>query len=313
MSREHLKIDPEFRDKIPPLTEAEFEQLRENILADGEVYEPIVVWDGTIIDGHNRWRIICENWELLKDKYRVKQMDFADKWAAAEWMYKKQLGRRNLTEQQRELLIGKMYQARKKSVGEHKGNQYTETELVQNEPIPKPKSTAEAIARELGIGVTTVKRSEQFAKGVDAIKEAAPAAADKILKGEVIVTKELIRSVPKMEPEAVKQLAEDIAKGEPVKQKKPQEKKPEPISDKKLEITLKEIIADMYDQTKYPEFTLECLLEDITANGMEYVSVLRNTLIDRSTLLTPENKPSVVDAINGIITEIQKLKELIET
>ena len=29
-----LKIDPEFRDKIPALTEAEFEQLKENILSD---------------------------------------------------------------------------------------------------------------------------------------------------------------------------------------------------------------------------------------------------------------------------------------
>lgn len=313
MSREHLKIDPEFRDKIPPLTEAEFEQLRENILADGEVYEPIVVWDGTIIDGHNRWRIICENWELLKDKYRVRQMDFADKWAAIEWMYKKQLGRRNLTEQQRELLVGKMYQARKKSNGGDRRSK--DFSVVQNEPLKdKPKSTAEAIARELGIGVTTVKRSEQFAKGVDAIKEAAPAAADKILKGEVIVTKELIRSVPKMEPEAVKQLAEDIANGEPIKPKKTQEKKPEPVvGDKSGEITIKEIVADMYDPSTRPEFTLEFLLEDITANGMEYVSVLRNTLIDRSTLLTPENKPSVVGAINSIITEIQKLKELIET
>lgn len=37
-----LKIDPEFRDKIPPLTDAEFEQLKENILSDGEVYEPKV-------------------------------------------------------------------------------------------------------------------------------------------------------------------------------------------------------------------------------------------------------------------------------
>lgn len=36
-----LKIDPEFRDKIPPLTEDEFKQLEENILEDGEVYEPI--------------------------------------------------------------------------------------------------------------------------------------------------------------------------------------------------------------------------------------------------------------------------------
>ena len=48
-----LRIDPEFRDKIPPLTDAEFEQLRENILNDGEVYEPIAVWNGTIVDGHN--------------------------------------------------------------------------------------------------------------------------------------------------------------------------------------------------------------------------------------------------------------------
>ena len=64
-----LKIDPEFRDKIPALTEAEFEQLKENILSDGEVYEPIVTWNDTIVDGHNRWRIICENWEMLKDKF----------------------------------------------------------------------------------------------------------------------------------------------------------------------------------------------------------------------------------------------------
>ena len=51
-----LKIDPEFRDKIPPLTEAEFKQLEENIVADGEVREPIVAWNGTIIDGHTRCR-----------------------------------------------------------------------------------------------------------------------------------------------------------------------------------------------------------------------------------------------------------------
>lgn len=44
----NLRIDPEFRDKIPPLTDAEFEQLQENILNDGEVYEPIAVWNGTI-------------------------------------------------------------------------------------------------------------------------------------------------------------------------------------------------------------------------------------------------------------------------
>ena len=43
-----LIIDPEFRDKIPPLTEDEFIQLEENILSDGAVVSPLIVWDGVI-------------------------------------------------------------------------------------------------------------------------------------------------------------------------------------------------------------------------------------------------------------------------
>ena len=85
-----VKIDPEFQETIPPLTDAEFEQLQDNILADGEVYEPITVWNNIIIDGHNRWKIICDHWDLLKDKFRVREMDFSDKWAAFDWMYRKQ-------------------------------------------------------------------------------------------------------------------------------------------------------------------------------------------------------------------------------
>ena len=37
-----LKIDPEFVDKIPPLTAEEFQQLENNILADGLVINPII-------------------------------------------------------------------------------------------------------------------------------------------------------------------------------------------------------------------------------------------------------------------------------
>ena len=52
-----LKIDPEFEQKIPPLTDEEFALLEENILSDGEIRDPLVVWNGYILDGHNRFRI----------------------------------------------------------------------------------------------------------------------------------------------------------------------------------------------------------------------------------------------------------------
>lgn len=74
-----LTIDPEFRDKIPPLSEDEFSKLEQNILEDGEVREPLVVWHNTIIDGHHRYKIVQKHPEI---PFKVKQMDFPDKWAA---------------------------------------------------------------------------------------------------------------------------------------------------------------------------------------------------------------------------------------
>ena len=167
-----LKIDPEFQSKIPPLTAEEFDQLKENILEAGEVYKPIITWNGIIVDGHHRWKIIQENPGLI---WKTKEIDFPDKWAAFDWMYKEQLGRRNLTEQQRSYMIGKMYEARKKSEGGQGANQYRNMQLGQNGPVAK-KRTSESIAEELGIGENTVRRAEKFAKGVDVIREVSPCA-----------------------------------------------------------------------------------------------------------------------------------------
>ena len=109
-----LKVDPEFQNKIPPLTDEEFRQLEENILDAGEVYEAITVWNDTIIDGHNRYKVVLMHPGL---RWRVREMRFEDKWEAFDWMYKNQLGRRNLTDEQRHYLLGKMYEARKHAVG----------------------------------------------------------------------------------------------------------------------------------------------------------------------------------------------------
>ena len=65
---ELLRIDPEFESKIPPLTEEEYQLLEENILQDGVVLNPLIVWNGCIVDGHNRFRIIQAHPEI---KYTV--------------------------------------------------------------------------------------------------------------------------------------------------------------------------------------------------------------------------------------------------
>ncbi len=53
MDLEDLKIDPEFEAAIPPLTEDEFDLLKQNILSEGRLLSPLIIWNGTIVDGHN--------------------------------------------------------------------------------------------------------------------------------------------------------------------------------------------------------------------------------------------------------------------
>ena len=49
-----LQIDPHFKNLIRPLQRKEYLQLEQNILADG-CRDPLIVWNGVIVDGHNRY------------------------------------------------------------------------------------------------------------------------------------------------------------------------------------------------------------------------------------------------------------------
>ena len=60
----NLKIDPEFQSQIPPLTDDEFKQLEENILKEGKLRSPLIVWNNTLVDGHNRYAILQKHPEI---------------------------------------------------------------------------------------------------------------------------------------------------------------------------------------------------------------------------------------------------------
>ena len=122
-----LTIDPEFADQIPPLTDEEYKQLEENILAEGAVINPLIVWDGIIVDGHNRFRILQLHPEIT---FKVHEKVFSDRLEAIAWIYKNQLGRRNLTATQYKYLVGKRYEAEKKLISNERGtNQHSAKEV----------------------------------------------------------------------------------------------------------------------------------------------------------------------------------------
>lgn len=311
-----LKVDPEFQAQIPPLTEDEFEQLRENILADGQVYEPIIAWNGTILDGHHRWSIIQENWDVLKGRYSIMNKDFPDRWAAFDWMYRKQLGRRNLSEEQRAYMIGRMYDARKHSAGGQIGNNNAQKRCGHDDhtdlPLEGPIRTDEQIAAELGIGSRTVRRAAEFARGVDALKAVSSAAAEKILLGQCDLPWEDVRAIPKLEQDAIEALADSIVSGAPIPRQVFQPRR-RTKAEKEEYAKLEAIERDMYDRSTVPEYTVDSFVDDISLCADEFIHQLRNTLKDRGSVITSENMEVVIQAIEtAVIGECQKLIEEIK-
>ena len=94
-----VQIDPEFQRLIPPLRPDELAQLEANILRDG-CFEPLSVWRGRglLMDGHNRLKF-CQQHNIESDK--VEEISLPDREHVKAWIVERQLGRRNLTDDQR--------------------------------------------------------------------------------------------------------------------------------------------------------------------------------------------------------------------
>ena len=224
-----LKVDPEFQGKIPPLTFEELDQLEKNIVNDGKVINPIIVWNGLIVDGHNRYAILQKHPNI---PYTVHEKEFADRFEAIIWICKNQLGRRNLNTEQKSYLIGKQYEAEKQLVSFH-GNQYTLAEQSGASQNGKHQSNGwkcQQIASENGISKNTVLRAEQFAKGVDVAEEVQPGSRQKILSGAVKGTAKDIIALARTPPEERPALVEKIciSKSPPKNIRKSKAKKKNP-------------------------------------------------------------------------------------
>ena len=191
MNLSALKIDPEFQGKIPPLTFEELNQLEANILRDGRIINPIIVWRGLIVDGHNRYTIAKKHPEI---PFTVHEKEFANRYEAIIWICKNQLGRRNLTPEQKKFLIGKQYSVEHRKPGGNGNNQHTAAakktapeELCQIDTIPPTAAEASVrkqIAERNNVSESYVARSEKFMRGVEIMEQMVPGMQEKILSGQ---------------------------------------------------------------------------------------------------------------------------------
>lgn len=173
-----ISIDPEFRALIPAPTQEELEMLEDNLKQDG-CRDPLVLWDGILIDGHNRFEICTR----LGIDFKTVQQPLEDRAHATEWIIRNQFGRRNLVAFVRVKLALRLEDAiRARAKANREAHQGRPSKLEQiSAPVNLPVETREELAKLAGVSRATVTQVKQINA------HAAPEVQAKVEAGEMTI------------------------------------------------------------------------------------------------------------------------------
>lgn len=302
MNQTTIRIDPEFEQYIPSLLPEELKQLEQNILKDGAILSPLILWNGIIVDGHNRYRIAQKHPEI---SYTTVEREFPDRYAALAWICRNQLGRRNLNPNQRKYLIGRQYMAEHVGCGGLKNHNRSKsgkfTTEVQKEHLRSSESTRDRIAKEHNVSPSTVYRAIDFAKAVDIGEEVAPGFREEVLSCAIKPTNKDMTAIVQAAPEDRPAMVERI------KQPKPQAKKfdmVQKIGDDMLEThgegTASDMIYELEDAVESLKFRWKFCLEQYDSHRKDPESIPKiDALLDE-----------LLDFLNQVKEENQKITAL---
>jgi len=211
-----FRIDPDFKQLIPPLTPDEFRQLEQNLLAEG-CREPLCVWNGILLDGHNRYEI-CTTHNI---PFTVQNIQLESHDAAVAWICKNQLGRRNISEETRKYLIGKRYEAEKKATVTFPTDEEKKSEKTAGPNIWAPtkeketfSKTAWRLGAEYHISHATVDKYRIYARAIDTLSEKGSDLVPKLLAGQVKMSHENVVELSSLPKDDVCTLSQKLSAGE---------------------------------------------------------------------------------------------------
>jgi N6-adenosine-specific RNA methylase IME4 len=191
-----LKINPAFQALIPELTDEEKAQLEENLLENG-IREPISTWNGTIIDGHNRYGLAKKHGL----EFSAVSYEFQNEADVILWIIKNQFGRRNLSAWNRSILALKLKPVIAEKAKINQKLSGGTVHQISDEPI----NTNFELAKIANVSHDTIGKVQKI------INEGTPDIINRLERGEVSVNKahqELRRTktvsgppdIPKTEP-----------------------------------------------------------------------------------------------------------------
>jgi len=204
---QEIIIDQEFKWLLPALDQATYAWLEENILEHG-CMNPLVLWNGILIDGHNRYAIVRKH-DL---PFNTVNMEFDSRDDVIIWIISTQISRRNLTAKQLTFFRGLHYNTEKKIHGDIERF----IENVENRPTSHADTLGDTATRLAGVydvSRATIIRDSQVAEAISAIGEVSPEAKRDILAERTRISRKELRELLAGSEENIAKVAAKIENG----------------------------------------------------------------------------------------------------
>lgn len=242
--KKEIIVDEEIKDRLNPLTEVEYENLKQSLIKEG-CRDSLILWGDILIDGHNRYEI-CKAFDV---EYTTIKKHFNTKKDVLKWIDTNQLSRRNLTDEQRTILYGRI----------SKINKQLDVEKISTSNSQKKS------AKELGVSVKTLYNAEKYVDAIENIKHViGKETTDDILSGKINISKEATIKLSKLEDDKKIEVINKIQSGEKYNSVVKQEKQIEPFTERINDLSKKFEIIKKYlteENIEYVEEQLDNIIK----------------------------------------------------
>lgn len=331
-----LIIDSEFKELLPTLKDDERNRLEEDIKKNG-VLNPLIVWKNCLIDGHNRYEICKAN----NIPFTTREINFSDRDDVKVWILKHQLGRRNLSDFDRnrialryEEVIAKQMKQRLSDMGRIGADITNGVRSNEHTPIEGTTRRRE-IAKIAGTNESSVQRTKYI------LEKGTPEQIDRASRGG---------KEPDGRSNSISSIEKEIKDGLDIKTyrcyncgrilpassfyfkkngqcnyeckecskirskpKKYKDFKGNNIKSANILMTEEDLKNYLYNQDKEIDYTMEDLLEEMKSNGEKGIRTVETTiLIHKELLESEENKQKAMELISTLLDRLNQLNQLIK-
>lgn len=186
-----LTISPGFERLTIPFTEKQEDELAASLMREGCI-EPIDVWQGTILDGHKRYRICM----MEHIDFDVHEIPCSTEEEAIAWVCRKRIEGLSRNSQVYRYLMGKWYLS----------------EVIINRSVKKPKPPTEGVyserrknrtsfqmSKEAGLHHSTLEKYGSYATALDALFGIEPELVVPFMTGDIFLSQEETLELSRMD------------------------------------------------------------------------------------------------------------------